>query len=413
MNYLLDTNVLLLDADNALEYFLKKGKIVICEQVLKELEKHKVGLNDLATQSRKAIRRINELYNNEDITFLFDPVKFDLADDTIINTCKEFGKNNEITIVSNDLVMRLKLTANNINAISYDVDNAYEELTLNTYYSGHTEIMVNQEMIDEFYKRKEIEIDFEFYPNQCVTMVSCDKKYPSIFKNGKLFPINVPKKVYGLVPRNLEQQYALHLLNDDSIKFVSLTGASGTFKTLAAVSSGLHCVTNTKKYDKFLVAKPPIPLSKELNIGTLPGHIEEKLQHYLGSITTNLEVLREKDKFGKPLSGFKILESLITQEMVELLDIGSILGRNINDYCLIDEFQLLKTDEALSCLSRLADGKLVVTGDLMQLLGRKLSLHECGLFKTIEIMKNCEQSAHLTLKTIQRSEFVDYLVRNW
>ena len=416
MFYCLDTNVLLADGHNALDYYRGKGEIVVNEQVLRELEKYKQGFTEIAVQSRSAIRRLNELYESGSVTFLFDKVRFELADDTIIATYEQFGKDNPVTLVTNDIVMRLKAESRGINTSAYNKDNVYEELTLGTYYSGHKEVMVSSDAVDEFYKKKELdmqELGTNFYPNQCVTIISGEQKHPSIFKNGKLIPLSIPKKPYGLTHRNLEQQYALHLLNDEDIRFVSLTGAAGTSKTILSLASGLHQVTSTHNYDKLLIAKPNCPISKDLSIGTLPGDIFEKVIHNLGSITSNLEALRDKDKFGKPLSGDRMIESMLTQELIELLDIGTILGRNINDYCIIDEFQQLKEQEAMACLTRLAKGKLVVTGDLAQIQGRKISLHESGLFKAIEVMKNNEQSAHLTLKTIQRSPFVDYLVKNW
>jgi predicted ribonuclease YlaK len=80
--------------------------------------------------------------------------------------------------------------------------------------------------------------------------------------------------------------------------------------------------------------------------------------------------------------------------------------------CLLDEAQQLTHHEILSFLTRL-QGKAILTGDLVQQSARRLSLYESGLFKAIDVLKNCEQAGHLTLKTVQRSPFVDYINSNW
>jgi PhoH-like ATPase len=288
MVYAIDTNIFLHHSENALEYFLSKGRVVVCEQVLREVEKYKVGINELAVQARKTIRRLNELYEEGNITFLFDVKKCDLADDTIINSYANYAehirdRNEDLVIVTNDLVMRLKIASQGLTAIPYNAEHAFNELTLQNYYSGVTSITVSQDIVDEFFAKKylsvpDLNISLSPFPNEFVVLSHLGVPYPSIHKNGKLLPLNIPKKTYDLVPRNMEQQMALHLCNDPDIKVVTLTGASGTSKSVLALASMLHQITVARTYNKGLLFKPFMPLSRELSCGTLPGTLEAKGQ---------------------------------------------------------------------------------------------------------------------------------------
>ena len=46
--------------------------------------------------------------------------------------------------------------------------------------------------------------------------------------------------VWGISARNREQNFALNLLMDPEVDFVSLVGTAGTGKTLLALAAGLH-----------------------------------------------------------------------------------------------------------------------------------------------------------------------------
>ena len=91
------------------------------------------------------------------------------------------------------------------------------------------------------------------------------------------------------MPRNLQQTMALDLLLDDSVKLVSLIGSAGTGKTLLAIAAGMTKVLNEQIYQKLLVARPIMPLGRD--IGYLPGDKDEKLNAWMQPIFDNMSYL--------------------------------------------------------------------------------------------------------------------------
>ncbi|MGL5191212.1 MAG: PhoH family protein, partial [Cetobacterium sp.] len=69
---------------------------------------------------------------------------------------------------------------------------------------------------------------------------------------------------------------------DENIRVVTLVGKAGTGKTLLAIAAGLEQVVERGKYKKLLIARPIIPMGKDL--GYLPGSEEEKLRPWMQPI---------------------------------------------------------------------------------------------------------------------------------
>ena len=70
--------------------------------------------------------------------------------------------------------------------------------------------------------------------------------------------------IWGVTPRNKEQQFAVDLLMDQSIPVVSLVGKAGSGKTLLALAAGLEQTFggSENKYKKIVVTKPVEPVGK-------------------------------------------------------------------------------------------------------------------------------------------------------
>jgi PhoH-like ATPase len=54
--------------------------------------------------------------------------------------------------------------------------------------------------------------------------------------------------VWGITARNREQNFALNLLMDPEVDFVTLLGTAGTGKTLLALACGLAQVMDEQRY---------------------------------------------------------------------------------------------------------------------------------------------------------------------
>ena len=72
-----------------------------------------------------------------------------------------------------------------------------------------------------------------------------------------------------------EQNYALNLLTDPQIDFVTLMGTAGTGKTLLTLAAGLAQTLDQKRYSEIIVTRATVSIGED--IGFLPGTEEEKM----------------------------------------------------------------------------------------------------------------------------------------
>ncbi|MEZ4484238.1 MAG: PhoH family protein [Syntrophotaleaceae bacterium] len=102
--------------------------------------------------------------------------------------------------------------------------------------------------------------------------------------------IRVPKDgLWGIHPRNREQQFAIDMLLNDDIQLVTLVGKAGTGKTLLAIAAGLYKAADEGAYSRLLVSRPVFPLGRDL--GFLPGDVEEKLAPWMQPIFDNVDLM--------------------------------------------------------------------------------------------------------------------------
>ena len=437
VNYLLDTNILL--KFGLMDFIETKSNagIIIPLIVIQELDRQKYLDGVLGYQARKAIREIGEikkygdikewvsLQNNisvhveKDFDKSNDNIEYSCNDDLILATSclcnKKYGRT---ILVSNDLALILK--AETI-GISTESANRKEDL-YKTLYSGKVEIEVEDFVIDKFYKDKKLNLsDLKLIPyeNQFVIMTSNinnKKTAVGIYKNGILEKLQYedfrPSKI---TPRNLEQKLAIELLMRDDIPMVSLSGLGGSAKTFISLAVALEKVLDKKsEYNKIVLVKPPISMDKNLQIGFKKGSVFDKYIHTLGSITSNLEALKE-DKKDRFMNGIKLLEGYIEMSLVEICSIEDILGTSFNN-CIVlaDEMQLLTKENLYSLLSRQGSTRLFMTGDILQ--GSRMittDTREMGYYHMIDAFKDSKLAGHLKLETIQRSKFVEELYKVW
>jgi PhoH-like ATPase len=99
--------------------------------------------------------------------------------------------------------------------------------------------------------------------------------------------------VWSITARNREQNFAMNLLMNPDIDFVTLLGQAGTGKTLLALASALEQVLDSKRYNEIIITRATVPVGED--IGFLPGTEEEKMQPWMGAFDDNLEVLHRNE----------------------------------------------------------------------------------------------------------------------
>ena len=275
-------------------------------------------------------------------------------------------------------------------------------------FTGFAEYVVDDSDIDGFYDGDEIyiepDIDDEMYPNQFVMLVSADNPKKSaigIYKNS-VEPVskvvNYKRAVWGIKPRNKEQNCALSLLMNPDISLVSLIGKAGSGKTLCAIAAGLQQTleeTGKPIYSRLIVSRPVQPLGKD--IGFLPGTMEEKMAPWLKPIEDNLKFLMGNDQL--------TLEMYMESGKIEIEALTYIRGRSISGaFIIIDEAQNLTQHELKTIITRVGEGtKIVLTGDVEQIDNIYIDEVTNGLTYGVEKLKHSEITGHITLKKGERS----------
>ena len=431
-NYLLDTSVYLTDADAIFRF--DNHDIFIPLKVLEEIDKHKKRQDSVGANARRIIRTLDELRTIGDLqkgirigkgkglvkvmsysclTGSVFPPDLDLRipDHVILATAKAVQQeqsNRKMIVVSRDINMRVICDSIGMNAEDYITEKAAE--SSDHLYSGFTEHLVDDQVVDRFYDGEDIlieedEIKDVWHPNQFIMMVSnaSEKKTALARFNGHHTPLK--KIVHDKLPdwkinsRNKEQAFAMDLLMDPNVKIVSLIGRAGSGKTLMAIAAGLQQTIGMRQehnhYSRLIVSRPVQPLGKD--IGFLPGTMEEKMLPWLMPIQDNLKFL-----MGDRTS----LELYMEKGKIEIEALTYIRGRSIaNAFVVIDEAQNLTKHEIKTIITRIGDGtKIILTGDIEQIDNIYVNETSNGLAHAIENFKQYPIAGHVTFKKGERSE---------
>jgi len=215
--------------------------------------------------------------------------------------------------------------------------------------------------------------------------------------------------VWGITARNPEQSYALNLLMDPDIDFVTLQGLAGTGKTLLALAAALEQTIETKRYNEIIVTRVTIPVGED--IGFLPGTEEEKMNPWMGAFTDNLEVLspaQSNDDWGRQAT------QDILQKWLKVRSLNFMRGRTfINKFVIIDEAQNLTPKQMKTLITRAGPGtKMVCLGNVAQIDTPYLTETSSGITYVVDHFKNWKFGGHIKLQTGERSRLADFASEN-
>ncbi|MCB1815125.1 MAG: PhoH family protein, partial [Candidatus Competibacteraceae bacterium] len=223
-------------------------------------------------------------------------------DNTILNVAIALQKEPDgrpVTLVSKDINLRIKATIVGIHAEDYYNDQVLEDVDLlyngNWYapadfWQGHSQDMASWSENGRTYYRIHGPQISTWYPNQCIVAPGDAGEETaflvrSVGDDGALLErlkdyTQSKNAVWGICARNREQNFALNLLLDPEIDFVTLLGAAGTGKTLLTLAAGLAQSLDSKQYREIIMTRVTVPVGED--IGFLPGTEEEKMTPWMG-----------------------------------------------------------------------------------------------------------------------------------
>ncbi|MDR0578235.1 MAG: PhoH family protein [Candidatus Accumulibacter sp.] len=451
--FVLDTNVLLHDPTSV--YRFEEHDVFLPMKTLEELDNNKKGLSDVARNARQVTRTLDEIVSSREdgirdgipltapsrklasgrLFLQTDAIAGELPaglpaarpDNEILAVVvylRRLHPARQVILVSKDINMRIKARALDLEAQDYFNDKVIEDIDL--LYSGVRELPGDfwekhgQGM--ESWKREgrmSYRVKGPLCQNLLVNEFLCqegDPPFQAIVREvgGKtarfetLVDYTHPRNnVWGITARNREQNFALNLLMDPEIDFVSLLGQAGTGKTLLALAAGLTQVLDGQRYSEIIMTRVTVPVGED--IGFLPGSEEEKMGPWMGALEDNLEVLNKSDGHEGGEWGRAATRDLI-RGRIRIKSLNFMRGRTfLSRFLIIDEAQNLTPKQMKTLITRAGPGtKVVCMGNIAQIDTPYLTEGSSGLTYVVDRFKDWAHSGHVTLQRGERSRLADH-----
>lgn len=417
--YILDSSVVLSDPNCI--YNFNRSDVLIPLVVIEEIENFKNKSDLLGKNARTFCRMLDELrsrgslaqgiptekggsirvaFSSEELVNKL-PHEFNrsMADNCILAITLEFNG----VIVTNDVNLRVKADSLGLNAEGYEAG----RVESSDLYDGHAEVVISGEQMAELFSGG-FELD-GYYENQFLTLYTesnLNHTALGIVKSGVVHPLSKDATVgvSKIHPQNREQICALHLLLDDSIPLVTLSGRSGCGKSLLTLAAGLAKVQEGV-YNRMLVSKPTVSMGGSKNdLGWLPGELRSKLDPWLGPIKDSLEIICGVDST-RNKSKRTMFDDLEDQGLIQAEGLSFLRGRSLQkQFFWIDEASNISIAEAKAIITRIGNGsKLIFSGDPEQIDSAYLDSENNGLSIVIDRFKSSPLAGHITLQKGVRS----------
>ncbi|MBI3394466.1 MAG: PhoH family protein [Spirochaetia bacterium] len=433
---LIDTNVFLLDP-TAL-YKFGKSTLIIPLVVIEELDGFKREPGSIGKAARETIRRLDQLRAKGSLVTgvaletgglvriillkesqgrLPTGLDSNVKDNQILQCALQLREDGDtpVRIISRDADLRIKADVLGLECQDYM---QYPEFEEEPSRPGFREVDAGDGAVNAFYSNKSLTLDGGLPPGEEHTINEflflrgeTKSALARPDSEGKTaLPLRYQEeKVFDIVPRNREQRYAFEALLDPEVQLVTLSGKAGTGKTLLAIACGLHQVTDNPIYRRILVARPIMPMGRD--IGFLPGELSEKIQPWMQPVYDNLEFILGDG--GSQQDKNMGIDYLKQAGMLSVEPLTYIRGRSIpRQFIVIDEAQNLTPHEAKTIITRAGEGsKMVFTGDLYQIDHPYLNRYSNGLAFTAERFRGQKIASHITLMKGERSGLAELASR--
>ncbi|MFC4253541.1 PhoH family protein [Sinimarinibacterium flocculans] len=465
--FVLDTNVLLHDPTSLFRF--EEHDLYVPMVVLEELDNSKKGTSEVARNARQVSRFFDELMHGRDhvqiekglplpatrtasgnghtrvhngkpasgrLFFQTRPSDTSLPglipgnkpdNSILVNALEQQTRHptRKVTLVSKDINLRIKAAVIGVHTEDYHNDQVLDDLDL--LYTGYKELPANfwathgekMESWQDSRGRAAYRIkgplvkgwhvnQFLYIPDEDqggleLVVSSIDGNAAELrvirdYRQGK-------SSVWGIHAKNREQNFALNLLLDPEIDFVTVLGTAGTGKTLLTLAAGLAQTMDEQRYREIIMTRVTVPVGED--IGFLPGTEEEKMTPWMGALMDNLEVLTQNSNAG---DWERAATNDLLAKRIKIRSLNFMRGRTfLNRFIIIDEAQNLTAKQMKTLITRVGPGsKMICLGNLGQIDTPYLTETTSGLTYVVDRFQGWPHGGHVTLARGERSRLAAY-----
>lgn len=440
MQYLsLDTNIILLDAQNLLTIGDPDDHIVLSSTTIDELDSKKSGFTEIAFQAREFGRLLASGHKRKSVqttaftytvitvgsrsVIVVEPNEYPnfsdtepniIADRKIIHATKLWADSElEVPTIfySNDVMARLR-------AIAVGLATLELKQVENTTFEFTKYLEVPEDQFVALHNKPILDIDPEYKPenyNYVFTTPSSAQHKLAYIDAGSIQIIGKTTedalRRQELNPLNVEQLFLSRAIQDPTVDVVVCDSLAGSGKTASSLSNAMALMRKDHRYESIVYIRNSVnDVDEAEEVGFLPG-LETKFDVYLHPLYDTLDsIIRNKHKDSKlkkdeleaKLEEAKV--KLISDYNIQAMTTLGMRGRTFtNCVAIIDECQGISKGQFQKIITRFGKNvKVILIGSNRQIDNKYLTKYTNGLSVILDACAKPSEQVKLYAVTLQR-----------